>query len=96
MRTPAEIRETAFIVARKNRADGLDDVRPMPAAAQLHFDVLDLLNHAEADLERLEEKDAEIEKLRKVLGDIVYEEEYSRPGYEKKSAAQQLAEGALR
>ena len=43
MRTPKQMRETTFIVARQNRAGGLDDVRPMPASCQIHFDVLDLL-----------------------------------------------------
>jgi len=57
MRTPKQMRETTFIVARQNRAGGLDDVRPMPASCQIHFDVLDLLA-------ALAEKDAEIEALK--------------------------------
>ncbi len=44
MRPLDAIRKTAFIVARQNRSEGLDDVRPMPASSQLHFDVLDLLD----------------------------------------------------
>ena len=61
MRHKEEIRETAFIVARENRAAGLDHVRPMPASAQLHFDALDLLDLLGA-------KDAEIEQLQAVAG----------------------------
>ena len=62
MRTPKQMRETAFIVARQNRAGGLDDVRPMPASCQIHFDVLDLLA-------ALAEKDAEIEGLQRELAE---------------------------
>jgi len=63
MRTIDEIRETAFIVARQYLAVEGARERPMGPVYQLHLDVLDLQIHAEADAERLAEKDAEIERL---------------------------------
>ena len=120
MRTRNEIRENGFVVARQYLADAGARDRPIGPVYQLHLDVLDLLLHAEADAERLAEKDVEIERLREdagdevdrlqvlisageaeiarlrnVLEDIVYEEDYSRMGYESKSKAHILAEGGL-
>jgi len=63
MRSFDEIRETAFIVARQYLAVEGARERPMGPVYQLHLDVLDLQIHAEADAERLAEKDAEIERL---------------------------------
>ena len=64
MRSLDAIRETAFIVARQYLAVEGARERPMGPVYQLHLDVLDLQIHAEADAERLAEKDAEIERLK--------------------------------
>ena len=65
MRSLEDIRETAFIVARQYLAVEGARERPIGPVYQLHLDVLDLQIHAEADAERLAEKDAEIEALEK-------------------------------